>query len=38
VSIPEETKDGDELIVRITNPEDPHFGTLVGEKSITIKR
>jgi len=38
VSIPEEIQDGDELTVRITNPEDPHFGVMIGEKTITVTR
>jgi hypothetical protein len=38
VSIPETIKDGDEVMIRVTNPADPHFGVLVGEKKITVKR
>jgi hypothetical protein len=38
VSIPEPIQDGDTVTVRVTNPEDPHFGVLIGEKSITVTR
>jgi len=38
VSTPEALEDGDEVIVRVTNPKDPVFGVLKAEKTITIKR
>ena len=38
MSIPEQIEDGDTVTVRVTNPEDPHFGVLIGEQTITVKR
>jgi len=38
VSIPQTIKDGETLTIRVTNPEDPTFGVIKGESTITVKR